>query len=158
MTRSKVTTFLWFETLAAEEAARFYTSIFPDSSIDRVVLSPAGSPLPVGTPMIVEFTLAGVPYIALNGGSPSQFTEAISLCVDCEDQAEIDYYWERLSEGAGPGQCGWIKDKYGLTWQIVPRILPELVSNPLTAGPVMQALRQITKVDIAQLKAAATVQ
>ena len=149
MPRQKVTPFLWFDN-QAEEAAKFYVSLFKDSEINRVV------PGPGGTAMIVEFQLARVAYIALNGGPHYQLTEAFSLSVDCESQAEVDELWEKLSEGGSKGQCAWLKDKYGLSWQIVPSLLPKLMSDPdpVKAGRVMQAMMQMTKIDMAALQRA----
>ena len=149
MPRQKVTPFLWFNN-QAEEAAKFYVSLFKDSGISRVV------PGPGGLAMIVEFQLAGVEYIALNGGPHYQLTEAFSLSVNCESQAEVDELWERLSEGGSKGQCAWLKDKYGLSWQIVPSLLPKLMSDPdpVKVGRVMQAMMQMTKIDMAALQRA----
>lgn len=147
MARQKITTCLWFET-QAEEAARFYVSVFPDSRIDRVV------PGPDGRPLVVEFRLAGIEFLALNGGPQERFNPAISLSVDCADQSEIDNLWARLSAADSRGQCGWLTDRYGLSWQIVPSILPELMSDPRRAPAVMQALMQMTKLDVARLQAA----
>lgn len=144
MPRQKITTFLWFDT-QAEEAANFYVSLFKDSRVTRV------TPGPNGTAFVVEFELAGVPYIALNGGPMFKFTEAISLSVDCADQVEVDELWEKLtSNGGSPSQCGWLKDKYGLSWQIVPSVLPKLMADP--SGRVMQAMLQMTKLDIQKLQ------
>ena len=145
MTRQKITTFLWFDS-QAEEAANFYVSLFKDSRITHV------TPGPTGAAFVVEFELAGIQYIALNGGPMYKFSEAISLSVDCTDQAEVDELWEKLSEGGSKSQCGWLKDKYGLSWQIVPSILPKLMADP--SGRVMQALMQMTKIDIAFLQRA----
>ena len=145
MTRQKITTFLWFDS-QAEEAANFYVSLFKDSRITHV------TPGPIGAALVVEFELAGIKYIALNGGPMFKFTEAISLSVDCTDQAEVDELWEKLSQGGSKSQCGWLKDKYGLSWQIVPSILPKLMADP--SGRVMQALMQMTKIDIAFLQRA----
>jgi predicted 3-demethylubiquinone-9 3-methyltransferase (glyoxalase superfamily) len=143
MHRQKVTTFLWFDT-QAEEAANFYVSLFENSRVTRVTSGPTGEAF------VVEFELAGVQYIALNGGPMFHFTEAISLSVDCADQAEIDKLWEKLSEGGSGGQCGWLKDRFGLSWQIVPSVLPMLMADP--SGRVMQALMQMTKLDIQTLQ------
>ncbi len=143
MPRQKVTTFLWFDT-QAEEAARFYVSLFTDSRVTRV------TPGPTGAAFVVEFELAGIQYIALNGGPMFKFNEAISLSVDCADQAEIDALWQKLSEGGSDFRCGWLKDKYGLSWQIVPSALPKLMADP--SGRVMQALMQMTKLDIQKLQ------
>lgn len=145
MPTQKIRTFLWFDT-QAEEAARFYVSLFPDSRINRLV------PGPGGTTLVVDFTLAGVDYVALNGGPQFQFTEAISLTVDCADQGEIDALWEKLSAGGSKSQCGWLKDQYGLWWQIVPSILPKLISDPARGGAVMQAMMPMTKLDIQKLQ------
>lgn len=145
MARQKITTFLWYDT-QAEEAARFYTTLFKDSQIDRVV------PGPGGTAFVVDFRLAGIPYIALNGGPHFQFNEAISLSVDCADQAEIDTLWEKLCDGGTPSRCGWLRDRYGLSWQIVPAILPKLMSDPERSPRVMQALMPMAKLDIRTLQ------
>ena len=149
MPRQKIVTFLWFDT-QAEEAARFYVSIFKDSRLKRLV------PGPGGTVLIVEFQLAGIDYLALNGGPQVKFNESISLSVECADQAEVDYLWERLSEGGTKVQCGWLKDKYGLSWQIVPSCLPEMMreADPPTTKRVMDAVMKMTKLDIAALQAA----
>ena len=149
MPRQKVTPFLWFNN-QAEEAAKFYVSLFKDSGINRVV------PGSGGTAMIVEFQLAGVAYIAMNGGPHYQLTEAFSLSVDCETQAEVDELWEKLSAGGSKGQCAWMKDRFGLSWQIVPSLLPKLMADPdpAKAGRVMQAMMQMTKIDMAALQRA----
>ena len=144
MPRQKITTFLWFDA-QAEEAANFYVSLFENSRVTHV------TPGPSGAAFVVEFELAGVLYIALNGGPMFKFTEAISLSVDCADQAEVDRLWENLtSNGGSPSQCGWLKDRYGLSWQIVPTVLPKLLSEP--SGRVMQAMLQMTKLDIQKLQ------
>ena len=150
MPRQKVTTFLWYDS-KAEEAANFYVSLFENSKIQSVV------PGPGGAAMVVEFSLAGIDYIALNGGPHFQLTEAVSLSVDCADQAEVDRLWEKLSEGGSTSQCGWLKDRYGLSWQIVPSILSKLMADPdrANANRVMEAFMQMTKFDIAKLQAAA---
>lgn len=156
--RQKITPCLWFEN-NAEEAARFYTSIFPDSSITGVLHAKSDTPgNKEGDVLLVEFTLAGQKYQALNGGPHDKFNDAISLSVDCADQAEVDHYWDALIAGGGrPVQCGWLKDKYGLSWQIVPRRLTELLSNPdpAKAKRVMQAMLKMVKLDVAALEAAA---
>ena len=139
MTKQKVRTFLWFNDKALE-AAEFYTSIFKNSRIQSQ------------SPMIVEFELAGSQYIALNGGPVFQFNESISLFVDCADQAEIDELWTKLSEGGSQGRCGWLKDRYGLSWQIVPSILQELMSDPEKAARVMGALMTMSKISIEELQ------
>lgn len=156
--RQKITPCLWFEN-NAEEAARFYTSIFPDSSITGVLHAKSDTPgNKEGDVLLVEFTLAGQKYQALNGGPHDKFNDAISLSVDCADQAEVDHYWDALIAGGGrPVQCGWLKDKYGLSWQIVPRRLTELLSDPdpAKAKRVMQAMLKMVKLDVAALEAAA---
>jgi predicted 3-demethylubiquinone-9 3-methyltransferase (glyoxalase superfamily) len=145
MAPQKITPFIWFDT-QAEEAAKFYVSLFKDSCIHRVV------PGPTGAPMIVEFELAGASYIALNGGPHYKLTEAFSLSVSCADQSEIDELWERLSAGGAKSQCGWLTDRFGLSWQIVPAALSKLMSDPQRSGRVMQALMQMTKIEIQKLQ------
>lgn len=156
MTPQKVRTFLWFDQ-HAEEAARFYCSLFQDSEVVSVTHYPAGGPAPAGTVMTVVFKLAGIEFVALNGGPVFKFTEAISLTVDCEDQAEVDFLWEKLTEGGTPSHCAWLKDRWGLSWQIVPRALPQLLSSPEpgVAQRVMAAMLQMSKIDIATLHRAA---
>jgi predicted 3-demethylubiquinone-9 3-methyltransferase (glyoxalase superfamily) len=148
MTPQKITPCLWFDG-KAEEAAAFYVSIFPDSAVTRVTPGPAGAAL------VVEFRLAGVRFLALNGGPQFTFNEAISLSVDCGTQEEIDDLWDRLSAGGTPGQCGWLKDRYGVSWQVVPSVLSQLLCDPANAGRVMTALMGMTKLDISALRAAA---
>ncbi len=147
----RITPMLWFDG-QAEEAAEFYVSIFPDSSIGDVSRQPDGSTL------VVEFTLAGHRFTALNGGPQFSFTPAVSFVIDCEDQAEIDHYWDRLREGGDPEaqQCGWLADRFGVSWQVVPRGLPEYVGDPdpEKAGRAMQALLQMKKLDIEALRRA----
>ena len=159
--KQKITPCLWFES-NAEDAVRFYTSVFANSSIDQVHRSKADYPGgKEGSVLMITFTLAGQRYLALNGGPHDTFNDAISLSVDCEDQAEVDRYWEKLcADGGKPVQCGWLKDKFGLSWQIVPRRLPELLSDPDAAigNRVMQAMMQMVKLDIARLEAAAAAQ
>ena len=156
--RQKITPCLWFEA-NAEEAVRFYTSVFPDSAIDRVHLARADTPgNKEGDVLFIEFTLAGQRYQAINGGAHEKFNDAISLSVDCADQAEVDRYWAALTaDGGRPVQCGWLKDKYGLSWQIVPRRLIELLADPDPAKGkrVMQAMMKMVKLDVAALEAAA---
>ena len=148
--------FLWHDN-KAEEAAEFYCSLFPDSRIISVSRFPEGSPAPAGTAMTVEFELAGIRFVALNGGPVFHFTEAISLTVDCEDQQEVDRLWDKLTDGGTPSHCGWLKDRYGLSWQIIPGILPRLLSNSdaAVAQRVMSAMLQMAKIDIATLQQAA---
>jgi predicted 3-demethylubiquinone-9 3-methyltransferase (glyoxalase superfamily) len=150
MARQKVTPFLWFNQ-QAEEAARFYVTLFPDSEITGI------TPGPTGAPLVVAFRLAGVEYLALNGGPHYQLTEAFSLSIDCHTQAEVDELWEKLSTGGSKGRCGWITDRFGLSWQVVPAVISELLASPdrAKAGRVMAAMLGMTKLDIAALQAAA---
>jgi predicted 3-demethylubiquinone-9 3-methyltransferase (glyoxalase superfamily) len=157
-TKQKITPCLWFDG-NAEEAVRFYMSVFPDSSIQEINRSkvdyPGGK---LGSVLMITFTLAGQSYLALNGGSFHKFNEAISLSVDCKDQAEVDRLWAALTaDGGNTVQCGWLEDKYGLSWQIVPSRLPELLSDPDTAKAkrVMESMMQMVKIDVAELEAAA---
>ncbi|MFO0891349.1 MAG: VOC family protein [Isosphaeraceae bacterium] len=147
MPRPKVTPFLWYDG-QAEEAARFYVSLFKASRIVEV------TPCPDGRAFVVEFELAGTRFIALNGGPHFQLTEAISLSVDCADQAEVDELWERLSAGGSPSRCGWLKDRYGLSWQIVPSCLPRMLSDRERSGAVTQALMKMGKIEIRELQEA----
>ena len=161
MKLQKISPCLWF-THEAEEAVRFYTSIFPDSRIVRTThYGEAGHEIhgmPSGSVLTVAFELAGLAFTALNGGPLFRFSEAISLQVFCEDQAELDYYWEKLSAGGDPAaqQCGWLKDKFGLSWQIVPVELSEMIADGDHARSerVMTALLQMQKLDIAALRQA----
>jgi predicted 3-demethylubiquinone-9 3-methyltransferase (glyoxalase superfamily) len=157
-TRQKITPCLWFDG-NAKEAVRFYTSVFPNSSAQDVHKARADTPgNKEGDLQLIKFTLAGQGYLALNGGPHDKFNDAISLSVDCEDQAEVDRLWAALTANGGkPVQCGWLKDKYDLSWQIVPRRLPELLSDPDAAKAKrgMQAMLQMVKIDIARLEAAA---
>ncbi len=159
-TVQKITPNLWFDR-QAEEAAQFYTSIFPQSSIGSVSRYGkegfAVHKMPEGTALAVEFMLSGQSFLALNGGPLYQFTEAISFVVHCDDQAEIDYYWEKLTAGGDERaqRCGWLKDKFGLSWQVVPSELAKLMSNKATAGRVMQAFLNMKKFDLAVLREAA---
>ena len=152
----KITPFLWFET-QAEEAARFYTSVFPNSRILNTARYGDAGPGPKGSVMTVEFELDGQRMIALNGGPQFKFTEAISLSVDCKDQEEVDHYWSRLSQGGRESMCGWLKDRYGLSWQVNPTILGKMLSDPdpKKARRVMEAMLKMQKIDIAALEAAA---
>jgi predicted 3-demethylubiquinone-9 3-methyltransferase (glyoxalase superfamily) len=152
----KITPFLWFDT-HAEEAARFYASIFPNSRILNTARYGDAGPGPKGSVMTVEFQLDGQRMIALNGGPVFKFTEAISLVVDCKDQKEVDHYWSRLLQGGQESMCGWLKDRYGLSWQIVPAVLGRLLSDPdaKKAKRVMEAMLKMKKIDIAALEAAA---
>ena len=154
---SKVKPCLWFDGVA-EEAANFYVSLLPDSRIDRVNRSPADNPsTPAGAVLLVEFTLAGQPFQGLNGGPQFPFTEAVSFSVECEDQAEIDRLWDALTaDGGKPVQCGWLKDRYGLSWQIVPKAMGRLMggSDPSGAKRAMQAMLKMVKLDIGELERA----
>lgn len=154
---SKVTPLLWYDT-QAEEAANFYVSLFPNSRITSIARYGEGAPGPKGSVMTVGFELDGVAYTALNGGPMYKFTEALSLSVDCADQAEVDRYWDALTaDGGVPGPCAWLKDRFGLSWQIVPRRLPQLLSDPDKgrAGRAMAAMLKMSKLIIADLEAAA---
>jgi predicted 3-demethylubiquinone-9 3-methyltransferase (glyoxalase superfamily) len=152
----KITPFLWFDT-QAEEAAELYVSIFPDSKIEGVTHYSDEAPGPTGRVMTVSFILAGQRFTALNGGPHFRFTEAISFVVGCEDQDELDAYWEKLlADGGEPSQCGWLKDRFGVSWQIVPNALGELLSDPdpEKSARVTHALLQMVKLDIGELKKA----
>ena len=153
----KITPFLWFDT-KAEEAAQFYVSVFKNSRILAVTRYGDAGPGPKGSVMVVSFQLEGQQFTALNGGPRFQFSEAFSFVVSCENQEEIDYYWNKLtSDGGQESQCGWLKDKFGFSWQIVPTALGKLMSDkdPKKANRVMQALLQMKKLDIAVLEEAA---
>ena len=151
----KITPFLWFDT-HAEEAANLYVSIFPDSKIEGVTRFGDEVPGPKGRVMTVTFWLNGQRFMALNGGPLFPFTEAISFFVTCENQAEIDEYWEKLLDGGEEGQCGWLKDRYGVSWQIVPSVLGEMQNDPdpQRAQRVTKAMLQMIKLDIDALKKA----
>jgi predicted 3-demethylubiquinone-9 3-methyltransferase (glyoxalase superfamily) len=152
----KITPFLWFDN-QAEEAANFYAAIFKNSKIVNVSRYGEAGPGPKGSAMTVTFQLDGQEFIALNGGPHFKFTEAISFSVDCKTQQEVDEYWEKLTAGGGkPSQCGWLKDKYGLSWQIVPTVLGQLLADkdPQKSKRVMEAMLKMTKIDIAGLKRA----
>jgi len=156
----KITPFLWFND-NAEEAVKFYASIFKNSKIGKIArYGEEGEKIagrPAGSVMTVEFQVEGQDFVALNGGPHFKFTEAISFVVNCETQEEVDYYWEKLSEGGKEVQCGWLKDKYGLSWQIVPTVLGELLSDKDAAKSqrVMTAMLKMVKLDIKKLKDAA---
>ena len=154
MTTQKITTYLWYDG-QAEEAAALYTSLFSDSRITDVQRYGEAGPGPAGSAMIVNFELAGQHFTALNGGPEFTFTEAASLYVDCEDQAEVDRLWEALiADGGEPSQCGWLKDKFGLSWQIIPRGLTELISDPdpNVSQPAMKAMLGMSKIDVQALR------
>ena len=152
----KITPCLWFDT-RGEEAATFYTSVFANSRILEVTRYGSAGPRPEGTVMTVAFELDGQEFIALNGGPEFTFSEAISFEVECETQEEVDAYWSKLSEGGQEGPCGWLKDKFGLSWQIVPRRLTELVGDPdrEKSQRVMAAMLQMQKIEIDELERAA---
>jgi predicted 3-demethylubiquinone-9 3-methyltransferase (glyoxalase superfamily) len=151
----KITPFLWFDN-QAKEAMNFYVSIFKNSKRERISRYGEAGPGPKGTVMVASFQLEGQKFIALNGGPHFKFTEAVSFLVNCETQDEVDGFWEKLSEGGSQGQCGWLKDKFGLSWQIVPTILGELMSDPdpEKSKRVMTAMLQMKKLDINALKRA----
>jgi predicted 3-demethylubiquinone-9 3-methyltransferase (glyoxalase superfamily) len=151
----KIFPFLWFDS-QAEEAVMFYTSIFKNSKIGSVSRYGDAGPGPKGSVMVMEFELEGQKFTALNGGPVYSFSPAISFFVNCNTQEEVDYLWEKLSQGGQVEQCGWLKDKYGITWQIVPTILGQLMSDPdpEKAARVTQAMLKMIKLDIAELKRA----
>ena len=154
--QQRITTNLWFDK-EAEEAAHYYTSIFDNSRIVHVAHYTEAGPREAGMVMVVEFELDGQRFVAINGGPQFTFDEAISLQVNCETQEEIDYYWDRLSEGGEEGPCGWLKDRYGLSWQVTPTGMDELFSDPdrERARRAMEAMLGMNKIDIAALRAAA---
>lgn len=151
----KITPFLWFDD-RAEEAAKFYTSIFENSKIGSVTRYGDAGPRPKGMVMTVTFQLEGLEFIALNGGPQYKFTEAVSFLVNCETQDEVDRLWERLSEGGEPGPCGWLQDKFGLAWQIAPTVLGELLrdKDPRRSQRVMAAMLKMSKIDVQALRRA----
>ncbi len=151
----KIIPFLWFDN-QAEEAINFYTSIFKNSKIGNVTRYGDAGPGPKGSVMTASFELDGMPFTALNGGPHFKFTEAISLVVNCESQEEVDHFWSKLSDGGQESQCGWLKDKYGLSWQIVPSALPRLLKDkdPEKAKRVMQAMLKMKKIEIKILEEA----
>ena len=152
----KITPFLWFND-NAEEAVKFYTSIFKNSKIGSVARYGEAGPGPAGSMMTASFELDGQEFVALNGGPIFKFTEATSFVVNCESQEEVDYYWNNLLKGGTPSQCGWLKDKFGLSWQIVPTALSKLLSSkdPEKSKRVMQAMMKMVKLDIKTLEEAA---
>jgi predicted 3-demethylubiquinone-9 3-methyltransferase (glyoxalase superfamily) len=155
---TSITPCLWFDG-QAEEAANLYVSIFPDSRVAKVTRTPSDYPAgKAGQVITVEFTLTGRPFLGLNGGPEFKFSEAVSFSISCEDQAEVDRYWEALTAGGGePGPCGWCKDRFGLSWQVVPKALPRLLGDPdrARAGRAMQAMMKMGKIDVAALERAA---
>lgn len=152
----KITPCLWFDT-EGEDAANFYTSVFPNSSIREVARYGSAGPRQEGSVMTVTFELDGQEFVALNGGPDFEFNEAISLQVDCENQEEVDRLWNALSEGGEEGPCGWLKDRFGLSWQIIPRRLPELLGDPdrEKSQRVMAAMLEMKKIDVDELERAA---
>ncbi|HZI62071.1 MAG TPA: VOC family protein [Pyrinomonadaceae bacterium] len=150
-----VTPFLWFDN-NAEEAMNFYISVFKNSKVGRVTRYGEAGPGPAGSVMTVEFELDGQKFVGLNGGPHFKFTEAVSFTVRCETQEEIDYYWDKLSEGGQTSRCGWLKDKFGLSWQVEPRILGDLMADkdPEKAKRVMEAMLKMDKIDIEPIKRA----
>ena len=153
---NKITPWLWFDT-EGEEAAAFYTSVFPNSRIVDVAHYGSAGPRPEGTVMAVSFELDGQKFVALNGGPQFTFSEAISFQIDCESQEEVDAYWSELSAGGEEGPCGWLKDQFGLSWQIVPRRLMELLQDPdkEKAQRAMEAMLKMKKIEIADVERAA---
>lgn len=151
----KITPFLWFDD-QAEQAAEFYVSIFKNSKLGQVSRYGDAGPGPKGGVMVASFELDGQPFTALNGGPQFKFTEAVSFVVDCETQAEVDDFWDKLSAGGEKGRCGWLKDRFGLSWQVVPRALMELAGDPdpEKSRRVMEAMMQMTKIEIAKLEQA----
>ena len=152
----KIRPCLWFDT-NAEEATNFYVSVFKNSEVLDTSYYGDGAPMPAGTVLTINFRLDGQEFMALNGGPDFKFTEATSFMIDCASQEEVDYYWDALTKDGGePVQCGWLKDKFGLSWQVVPAILEELMKDkdPVKTNRVMQALLKMVKIDIAKLKEA----
>lgn len=152
----KITPFLWYAK-EAEEAARFYASIFPDSRVTRVVTMPSESPSgPPGSVKVVEFVLCGQSFTAMSAGPLDPFNHAVSFVVSCDDQAEVDRYWNALLDGGTPEACGWLKDRYGVSWQIVPTVLGRMMGNPdrAKAKRASDAMLRMVKIDIAGLQAA----
>jgi len=151
----QITPFLWFDN-QAEEAMNFYVSVFKDSKVNRVARYGEAGPGTPGTVMSCEFTLNGTDFYALNGGPVFTFSPATSFFIHCRDQEEVDYYWEKLSEGGKPNRCGWLDDKFGVTWQVVPDALGRLLNDPdkEKAGNVMKAMMQMSKIEIDKLEEA----
>jgi predicted 3-demethylubiquinone-9 3-methyltransferase (glyoxalase superfamily) len=155
-TLTKITPCLWFDT-EGEAAATFYTSVFDNSRITSVTHYGSAGPRPEGMVLTVEFELDGQPFTALNGGPDFSFSEALSLQVNCESQAEVDHFWTKLGDGGEPGPCGWLKDRYGVSWQIVPTRLTELITDPdpERSQRAMKAMLAMGKIDIAEVERAA---
>jgi predicted 3-demethylubiquinone-9 3-methyltransferase (glyoxalase superfamily) len=152
----RITPNLWFDT-QGEEAAEFYVSVFPNSKVTNVTYYGEAGPRPAGTVMTVDFVLDGQEYTVINGGPEFSFDEAVSFLVNCADQQEVDYYWAKLSQGGEEGPCGWLKDRYGLSWQVCPTALMEMINDPDTdrAQRVMRAMLGMKKIDIGALETAA---
>jgi len=155
MNKQKITPFLWFDN-QAEEAVNFYSSIFKNSKVKNMTRYGDAGPGPAGSVMTASFELDGQEFIALNGGPHFKFTEAISFVIDCDTQEEVDHYWYQLSAGGAESQCGWLKDKFGLSWQVVPNILIKLLGDKdkAKANRVMQVMMTMKKIDIAKLEQA----
>jgi predicted 3-demethylubiquinone-9 3-methyltransferase (glyoxalase superfamily) len=154
-TQQKITPCLWFND-NAEDAVKFYTSVFKKSKKGKVSRYGEGAPLPAGTALTVVFQIEGQEFLALNGGPYFHFTEAVSFVVNCKTQEEMDYYWEKLSKGGSKQQCGWLKDKFGLSWQIAPTVIAEMLTDkdPEKTSRVMQAILKMKKIDLKKLKQA----
>jgi predicted 3-demethylubiquinone-9 3-methyltransferase (glyoxalase superfamily) len=151
----RITPNLWFDTQALE-AAEFYVSIFPNSEVTTITYYGEAGPGPAGTVLTVDFLLDGQEHTAINGGPMFTFDEAISLLVNCADQAEVDYYWDTLTREGAPSECGWLKDKYGVSWQVVPSVLNDMLRDPdrKRAGQAMRKMLQLSKLNVAELQAA----
>ncbi len=154
--QQKIVPNLWFD-LEAEEAAQYYISVFRNSRIVNVTHYTENAPRPAGTVMTVEFELDGQRFVGINGGPQFKFDEAVSFQINCKDQEEVDYYWDKLTEGGEEGPCGWLKDRYGLSWQVVPEGMEELFSDPdpNRAQRAMEAMLKMKKLDVAALRGAA---
>ena len=152
----KITPNLWFDT-EAEEAAEFYVALFGEGRILNISRYTEGAPREAGMVMTVEFEVRGQRFVGINGGPQFSFDEAVSFQIDCEDQDEVDYFWDRLAEGGEEGRCGWLKDRYGLSWQVVPRGMGEVFSDPdrERAQRAMRAMLKMSKLDVAELRRAA---
>jgi predicted 3-demethylubiquinone-9 3-methyltransferase (glyoxalase superfamily) len=152
-----ITTFLWFDG-NGEEAAKFYCSVFKDGKITSMMRPPEGTPGATSKPLVVRFKVNGIDFAVLNGGAPCKFNESVSFCLNVENQKEINYYWKKLTSGGGEeSMCGWLKDKYGVSWQVVPPVLIKLLQDkdPAKQARVMKALHKMRKIDIAALEKAA---
>jgi predicted 3-demethylubiquinone-9 3-methyltransferase (glyoxalase superfamily) len=151
----KITPFLWFDN-QAEEAVRFYASIFKNAKIGKIARYGEAGPGPAGSVMVASVELEGISFTALNGGPNFKFTPAVSFVIDCKSQEEVDYFWEKLSEGGRTDQCGWLQDKFGLSWQVTPTVLIEMLndSDPAKSQRVMAAMMQMTKIEIPKLQQA----